>query len=97
MATKVKAKFTEIARGEVRIDYKGNKFLLLEKSRGTYGLGSAVQLYLLEGFDKKHLKEIGWTSSDNHSCSGMGSACITKLTNMSECKEAAVKYIDAIS
>jgi hypothetical protein len=89
-------KFTQISRNEVKIDYKGNKFMLIEKSRGTYGLGSAIQLYHLDGFDKKHLKEVGWTNSDNHSCSGMRNALIPTFTNMEECKKAAIKYIDQL-
>ena len=92
---KAKAKFTTITENETRLDYKGNKFMLVEQNRGVYGSGRAIQLYLVEGFDKKHLKEIGWTKSDGSS--SRADACITELTTMSACKEAAVKYIDAIS
>jgi hypothetical protein len=89
-----KPKFTQVAPNEVKIDYKGNKFMLIEKSRGVYGMGSAVQLYHLDGFDKKHLKEVAWTNSDNHSCKGMRDALITHFATMDECKKAAIKYID---
>ena len=89
-----KPKFTQLSRNEVKIEYKGNKFMFIEKNRGVYSRGSAIQLYHLDGFDKKHLKEVGWTSSDNHSCSGMKDALINTFTNMEECKKAAIKYID---
>ena len=92
--TSARPRFIQIARNEVKIEYKGNKFALIEKSRGVYGLGSAIQLYHIDGFDKKHLKEVGWTNSDNHSCKGMRDALINTFTNMEECKKAAIKYID---
>ena len=90
-----KAKFTTISSNETRLDYKGNKFMLIEQNRGVYGMGRAIQLYLMKGFEKEHLKEIGWTKSDG-SCSGMKDACITRLTTLEECKKAAIKYIDAL-
>lgn len=96
MAKKERAKFTQIAPKEVRIDYKGFRFLLIEKDRGTLGIGRAVQLYQLNAFEKSHLKEIGWTKSDNHSCNGMEDACINRITNFDACKDAAVKYIDSL-
>lgn len=89
--------FTKVAPNEVKIEYKGNKFVLIEDKRGVYGLGRAIQLYQLKDFDKTHLKEVGWTSSDNHSCSGKENALITTMTNMEECKVAAIKYIDVMS
>jgi hypothetical protein len=89
-----KPKFTQVAPNEVKIDYKGNKFMLIEKSRGVYSIGKAVQLYHLDGFDKKHLKEVAWTVSDNHSCKGMRDALINHFATMDECKKAAIKYID---
>ena len=90
-----KAKFTTISSNETRLDYKGNKFMLVEQNRGTYGAGRAIQLYLMKGFDKQHIKELGWTKSDG-SCSGIKDACITRLTTLDECKKAAIKYIDAL-
>ena len=97
MALKKKevAKFTQISTNETRIDYKENKFMLVEQNRGVYSAGRAIQLYLMEGFEKKHLKEIGWTKSDGY-CKDIKDACITSLTNLSECKVAAIKYIDSI-
>jgi hypothetical protein len=91
-----KPKFTKVAPNEVRIDYKGHKFLLIEKSRGVYGMGQAVQLYLLDGFDKKHLKEVAWTKSDGHSNSDMKAALISHFATIDECKKAAIKYIDSV-
>ena len=96
MATKAKVKFTSVSPNETKMEYKEQKFMLVEQNRGVYSSGRAIQLYLMDGFEKKHLKEIGWTKSDG-SCSGMKDACITSLTDINACKEAAVKYIDAIS
>ena len=94
---KTKAKITLIAPTEYKIEHNGAKFILKEQDAGVYGIGRSVQLYLLEGFEKKHLKSIGWTKSDNHSCSSMKDSCITSITTMDECKKAAVKYIDSLS
>ena len=93
-----KPTFTKISQNETRIDYKGNKFMLVEQDRGVYGMGRAIQLYLMKGFEKEHIKEIGWTKGDgfNTSNSDMKDACITRLTTLDECKKAAIKYIDAI-
>jgi len=94
---KEKAKFTTVSPNETKIEYKGNKFLLRESSRGVYGSGSSIGLLLLEGFQTKYLKEIGWTKGDNHGSTGKEKACITHITDLSECKVAAVKYIDSLS
>lgn len=88
--------WTELSSNELRLDYKGNKFMLIESSRGVYGSGKAVQLYLMKGFEKEHIKEIGWTSSDGHGCKGMEDACINKMTTMVDCRDAAIKYIDKL-
>jgi hypothetical protein len=87
-----KAKFTRLSANEVKVEYKGSKFMLVEKNRGVYGAGRAVQLYLMKGFEKEHIKEIGWTKSDGSS--SRRDACITDITTFEACKEAAVKYID---
>lgn len=90
-----KAKFTKISQNEIRLDYMDHKFLLIEQKRGFFSAGMAVQLFLLEGFEKKHLKELGWTKSDG-SCKDMERACITHITTMDECKIASLRYIDSI-
>jgi hypothetical protein len=94
--TSAKAVFTQVSSNEVRIDYKGFKFLLIEKSRGVYGLGKAVQLYQLEGLKKTHIKEVGWTKSDNHSCTGIKNAIINEITTMKQCERESLKYIDSL-
>lgn len=91
-----KPKFTQVSPNEVRIDHKDHKFLLIEQNRGVYGMGKSISLYHLDGFEKKHLKEVGWTKSDNHNSKGMKEALITVYTNMDDCKKAAVKYIDSL-
>lgn len=90
-----KAKFTKVSENETRLDYKGSKFMLVEQDRGVYSGGRAIQLYLMEGFTKKHLKEIGWTKSDGSS--SRKDACIPHITTLEECKKASLKYIDLIS
>jgi hypothetical protein len=90
-------KFIQVAPNEVKIEYKGNKFCLIEKAIGVYGAGKVIKLYKLDEFEKKLIKEIGWTRSDGHSSKGMSDSVIPVLTNMEDCKKAAIKYIDLIS
>ena len=78
MAKKEAPKFTQVSPSEVRVDYRGIKFLLVEQDRGIYGKGRAIQLYQLDGLIKTHIKEIGWTKSDNNGCGGMERACVTQ-------------------
>lgn len=88
-------KFTTIDNSETLLEYKGHKFMLIERSRGVYGIGTAIQLYKLDGFDKKHIKELGWTKTDNHG--GPDSTTYLRgIVTLSQCKEAAIKYIDSI-
>lgn len=87
--------FKQISRTEVRFDYRDLKFILKENNRGVYGLGSAVQLYQLNGLESKHIKEIGWTRTDNHSGPAK-SAFLQGIVTIEDCKLAATKYIDSI-
>jgi len=89
-----KIEFKKISSNEVKFEYKGKKFLLGEKDRGVYGMGRAVQLYLLDGFDRKHIKEMGWTQSDNHHGEREADAYIGGITTMKEIKENVTDYID---
>ncbi len=91
-----KATFTRIDSTETRLDYKGIKFLLKENSRGVYGIGSAVQLYQMDGLKKEHIKEIGWTKSDNHGGQSKSGAYLPGIVTFDDCKKAAVKYIDSM-
>ncbi len=88
--------FTQIDAKEIRLDYKGMKFLLKENSRGVYGIGSAVQLYQLDGLKKEHIKEIGWTKSDNHGGPSKSESYLSGIVTFEDCKKAAVKYIDSL-
>ena len=88
--------FKQIDSRETRLDYKGHKFLLIEQNRGVYGMGSAIQLYQLNGLKKEHIKEIGWTKSDNHGGPSKGEAYLEGIVTQQDCKKAAVKYIDSI-
>ena len=62
----MKPKFTKIDESETRLDYKGHKFLIVEQDRGVYSMGRAIQLYRMQDFEKIHVKELGWTKTDNH-------------------------------
>jgi hypothetical protein len=85
-------KFEQISQNEVKFTFKGMKFLLVEKSQGVYGLGLGVLLYELNGVDKKFIKTIGWTKSDNHG--GPSKDCITSsITTFEACKQLAVDYL----
>lgn len=86
--------FIQVDRTEIRFDYKGKKFLLQEKKRGVYSAGLAVQLHELQGVEKIHVKEIGWTKTDNYGPDK--TAYLPGIVTMEECKTAAVKYIDLI-
>lgn len=90
--SKEKPVFTQLSVDEVKINYRGMKFLLIEGDRGFYGAGRAIHLYKLEdNLDKKLMVEVGWTQTDNsHSPSGL----INHFTNWDECKIASIKYID---
>ena len=87
--------FTQVAPNEVKFVYKGITFMLVENSRGVLSMGSAIQLYQMNGMERTHIKEVGWTKSDG-SCKDMEHALINTFTNMEECKVAAVKYIDQV-
>lgn len=93
---KAKPVFTQISPNEVKIKYREQVFILEESNRGTWGLGRAIGLKQLVGLEKKYIKEVGWTKSDNHGNGGMKEALITNLTNMEACKVAAIKYIDLL-
>jgi hypothetical protein len=87
--------FRQISLTEVRFDYRDHKFILKERNRGTYGIGSAVQLYELHGMESIHVKEIGWTKSDNHSGPDK-SSYLQGIVTFEDCKLASTKYIDSI-
>lgn len=89
-------KFTTVDSSETRLDYKGYKFILIEQSRGVYGLGRAIQLYQLDGLKKTHIKEIGWTKSDNHGGCEESESFVRGICKLQDCKIGAVKYIDSI-
>lgn len=93
---KKKVTFTKVSPNETKFIYKGIPFLLVEKDRGVYGIGKAIQLYQLKGMERTHIKEVGWTKRDYYGNGGMEKALITGLTNLEECKNAALKYIDQI-
>lgn len=88
--------FKTIDSNETRLDYKGHKFLLIEQSRGVYGMGRSIQLYQMEGLKKQHVKELGWTKTDHHNGPEKSDAFLKGIVNLESCKKAAVKYIDSI-
>lgn len=92
---KQKPEFIQISPNEVKINYRGKKFLLKEKDRGFYGVGKAISLHELKELDTKFIKEIGWTKADSSNSYGT-ETLIKKLSNWDECKVEAIKYIDTL-
>jgi hypothetical protein len=68
--------------------------VLLEKSQGVYGMGKCVMLYKLDGFDKKYLKRVGFTSTDNHGGENDGDLLIQGITHPSAIQKRVIEYID---
>ena len=96
MAKNTKPTFTRISANEIRLDYKGHKFILLERNQGIYGMGMAVMLQRLEGFDTKHMKVLGWTKGDNHGGEKKSDNLLNGIVTIEQCKVAAIKYIDSL-
>jgi hypothetical protein len=92
---KQKPEFIQISPNEVKINYRGKKFLLKEKNRGIYGAGKAISLHELKELDTNFIKEIGWTNSDGQSKFDT-ETLLKKLSNWDECKTEAIKYIDTL-
>ena len=88
--------FTVISETENRIDYKGIKFLLVEQSRGVYGTGRSIQLYQMDGLKKTHIKEIGWTKTDNYDGELKKDSLLRGIVDLKKCKKAAIDYIDSL-
>jgi len=87
-----KVNFKQISPDEIKFNYQDQKFILEEGSIGVYGIGSAVRLYRLDGIDKKMVKCIGWTKTDNHSPSYKG-IHLQGIVTMEECKIGAIEYL----
>ncbi len=91
---KAKAKFTQVDSTNVKMEYKGIKYLL---NVGTYGLGKLISLNLINAdLTTTFLKSIGWTKSDNHSPKVTSFLPGTSNT-WESCKKGAVDYIDLMS
>lgn len=87
-----------VSDNEVKFEYDGHKFLLIEQARGVYSAGRAIQLYTLEGFKKEHLKEIGWSKDDGHkSMKESGAYYKDGLINMEKAYELALDYVKKLS
>lgn len=97
MAKSKQPKFIQVSLNEVKFEYKGYKFLLVEQDRGVYSAGKAVQLYQTDGLDRKHIKEMGWTKSDNHGGMEKSDAHYkSRLTTMDGCKSIAQEYLEKL-
>jgi len=84
--------FTQISPNEFKFSYEGTKYLLAENSVGVYGIGKCVSLYKLDGVDKKFIKGIGWTKSDNHG--GPSKEVVLEgIVSIEACKTEGVKYL----
>lgn len=93
---KIKVKFEQVSRTEVKFNFKERKFLLVEKDRGVYGIGRAIQLYQLDGLSKTHVKEIGWTKSDNHSGMTKADSYLQGLQTWESVKKGAIEYLEKL-
>lgn len=92
---KNKVKFTQISQNEAKFNLKGMGFILEEKKVGVYGLGRCVNLYKLEGLDKKYVKTLGWTKTDNHG--GPSKECYTSnIVSFNDCQNLAVEYLEKL-
>jgi len=97
MARMKQPKFIQISPNEIKFEAKGYTFLLVEQNRGVYSLGRAVQLYQLDGLDKKHIKELAWTRSDNHGGMEKSDAHYkSRLTTLDGCKSIAQEYLEKL-
>ena len=90
--------FTKISDNEIKFEYKGHKFLLVEQDRGFYSMGRAVQLYEVNGLKREHLKEIAWTKDDGGYGSRRKSDAYYKddLVSLEACSNLAVAYLQKL-
>jgi len=90
------AKFNQISPNEVKFKHKDTNFLLEDDSIGTYGIGSAIRLFRLDGGDRKFIKCVGWTKSDNHNGPKSATVLIPGITTMVKCQTAALRYVTSL-
>lgn len=94
----METKFTRISDNEIKFSYENYNFLLVEQKRGVYSIGKAVQLYQLDGLEKKHIKEMAWTQSDNHG--SMEKSEVTyyrdRFTTLDGCCALALDYLQKL-
>jgi hypothetical protein len=88
--------FTQISENEIKFKYKDYNFLLIEQSRGVYSIGKAVQLYQLDGLDRKHIKEMAWKETDNHRSMEKSEAYAKYFTTLDGCKALALDYLEKL-
>ena len=87
--------FKQIGQNEFKFSFAKHKFILAEKSVGVYGLGRCVSLYQLNGLDKKFIKCIGWTKSDNHGGPSK-EVLLPGIVDIEACKQGAKYYITSL-
>ena len=90
--------FTQISGIEIKFKYKDYNFLLVEQKRGVYSIGKAVQLYQLDGLERKHVKEMAWTESDNHGSMEKSETTYyrNRFTTLDGCKALALDYLQKL-
>jgi len=93
---KKKIVFEKISPNEVKFTINNQKLLLIEKDRGVYGSGRAISLYSLDGLQKNHIKEIGWTKSDNHRGELGNDSVLQGIHSWTKIQEAAVEYVEKL-
>ncbi len=90
---KQKIKFREISNTEVAFAHYDKKFLLREQRQGVFALGYAILLYELDGLNRKFVRTIGYTKSDNHDSEQKKTLLVQGIINWDKAKEVSVKYI----
>jgi len=85
-------KFIQLGQNEFKFSYQEKKYILAEKSVGVYGLGRCVSLYELDGIDKKFIKCIGWTKTDNHNGPSK-EVYLQGIVSVEACKVGGIKYL----
>ena len=90
--TKSKVKFVQLSNFEMKFEYKGHTFILLEQSIGFYGAGRSVQLFQLDGFKKTHIVNVGWTKPDSKP--SFKDYLIEEITTWEEIRKESIIYLD---
>ena len=89
--------FTQVSEAEVKLEYKGHKFLLKNQRQGVYSGGRAILLHKIkEDLTTEYMKTLGWLRGDGYDAEKKVDNFITGITTWDKCKEAAIQYLDTL-